>query len=245
MRSIRPSPSRSARTAQTEYHSRHFVSAASSMGASKSAAERRPEVTGLWMKMSRRAPHEVDEDVGETVLVEVADDGAAGPGVGLVDAACRERERREAIAGPGDRRDDHLLGPLVGVDDVVREPVAIEVGERAAPAQRGDPRTDARARGVCRPHVPRGEPARRAGQVVTDELVGARDGLLLLGRRRRRVPREDEGRGDHDGGDGPGCRVTVGLRLLTHDPPKAAILHQFTPDRNRYASSEAFSYRGS
>ncbi len=79
----------------------------------------------------RRTAPVVDQDVCETVLVEIADSGAHWRHGGSVEDKRRrvQNECGEPFARAWRRGDDHLINPWVYIDEVVGQTVAVEVGE--------------------------------------------------------------------------------------------------------------------
>ena len=136
IRSQWPSPSRSARVAAQENQRCHGSISSQGMNdcAVSPLAARRG---GLLEIDDRRATPEIDEHIGQAILVEVTQQTArgghrrvVGEGPGLQDKGLI------AILGcSGRRSEDHLVDARIDVAEVVRQPISIDVAQRGRGAE--------------------------------------------------------------------------------------------------------------
>ena len=149
-------------------------------------------------EQERRAAGIIDDKVGSSVLVEIGSEAAHRPHrrarvergleIGV------ERERLVALAGARRRRDDHLIGRGLDVAYIVRQAVAVDVGQRRARAQRRHEGVDVLQVGMHRADHPplrtrhRRQRMAREGVRVAHlaHVDGGRHGRQVIGRKRRR-----------------------------------------------------------
>ena len=143
---------------------------------------------GAAQKRDRpRVPQEENDDVGETVFVEVADETLGRVARFRVDQrAGVERERRVPVPGSGDRGDDDLLGPHLGATDVVGKPVFRQVAERGGRREGRQVVAQVRDVAVDVEHLV-AEGLVGHWQRSADEVEPLRERLRLLGRGARQA----------------------------------------------------------
>src|SRR5262249_49165319 len=92
-------------------------------------------------KDHRGSPPVVNQDIYQTVFIEVPGQAAHWSHGGRIEGERRrvEHEGLVAVRGARNRGDGHEVGPRINVADVVRQTIPVEVIERYGGADRGDP----------------------------------------------------------------------------------------------------------